>query len=122
MNQIDVTYSALLAGSLYDECIAPLAAARREADAPPYFALGRDPSAASYFELPPLGVARPEDLDRPEMAGAEALVDALAAHWTAEGETALAAMAPRLLAIAKALGEEQAEQGDAVDILCYTMF
>ena len=122
MNQIDVNYSALLAGALYDDCIAPLAVARREAGATPYFALCKDPAAASYFEPCAPAEATAPDLDRAEMAGAAALIDALAAHWTAEGETALAAMAPRLQAIAKALGEEQAAQGDTVDILCYTMF
>ena len=53
---------------------------------------------------------------------ADRLIDALAAHWTAEGETGLAAMAARLHEIAAALKEEAAEGDGTVSVLCYTMF
>ena len=122
MNQIDVTNSAVLAGALFDEGIAPFGKARRDAGAAPYFAQWKDPAAASYYETCQPSEATAADLDRSEMTGATELIDALVAHWTQEGEVALAAFGPRLQAIAKALGQEQAAQGDSVDILCYTMF
>ncbi len=85
-------------------------------------ARGAHDRAASYYETCQPSEATAADLDRSEMTGATELIDALVAHWTQEGEVALAAFGPRLQAIAKALGQEQAAQGDSVDILCYTMF
>ena len=122
MNRIEADYSALLAARLYDDRVEPIAEARRAAGKHAFFAPWRDPKETSYFATPALASAGAADLDRPEMAGPDALIDALAARWAAEGESELAALAPRLKEIARALGEEQAEQGVEVDILCYTMF
>ena len=102
--------------------VAAPATARQAAGRPPFFQRSGDAGATSYFERPSVTVMRPADVEFPGGGTAEGLIDALAALWTAEGETGLAAMAPRLKEIASALKEE-AEQGDgSVDILCYTMF
>jgi len=111
-----------LAAALFDEAVVPLAEARRAAGTQACFPLGPDPAAPTYFEPPSLSVMAAEDFAFPGNGTPAGLVAALAVFWAAQGESALAAMAPRLAEIAAALAEEGAEGDGRVDILCYTMF
>jgi hypothetical protein len=65
---------------------------------------------------------QPADFEFPGGGSAAGLIDALTAYWAAQGETQLAAMAPRLHEIAEALRDEAAEGDGTVSVLCYTMF
>ena len=114
--------SIQLAGALFDEVLVPLAQARRTSGAAPYFPLQQEPSAASYFVPPSLKVMSPADFELQVGGKSEALIDALAAFWAKQGETGLAALAPRLKQLADALGDEASENDGRVDILCYTLF
>jgi hypothetical protein len=107
---------------LFDEVLVPLAKARRGSGAPPYFPLQQEASRASYFVPPTLKVMSPADFELEVGGKSEALIDALAAYWKRQGETGLAAMAPRLKQLADSLGDEAAENDGKVDILCYTLF
>lgn len=111
-----------LARALFDEVVVPLAEARRTAGALPYFPCAGDSGTASYFTPPDALVMKPADFEFPGGGTPEGLVEAVAAHWSAQGERGLAGMAPRLLAVAEALRREDAEGDGSVDILCYTMF
>jgi hypothetical protein len=111
-----------LAGALYDEVVSPLAEARKTAGKQEYFSLSRESGAGSYYQEPVLRVMKPEDFEFPGGGTAAGLIDALAAAWTAEGETNLAAMAPQLQQIADTLKAEAAEGDGSVSIFCYTMF
>jgi hypothetical protein len=111
-----------LAGALFDEVVTPLAQARRTAEEPPYFPTAAEPQAHSYYGTPLLSVMREIDFEFPGGGNPEGLIDALAAYWTAQSETALAAMAPRLKEIANAVTAEAAEGDGTISILCYTMF
>jgi hypothetical protein len=122
MNPTEATESAQKAGELFDEILAPLAKARRAATAQTYFASAPDANAESYFEPPNLARMGLVDFEFPGGGTADGLIDALAAVWVAQGDTALAAMAPRLKEIAHALSTEAVEGDGTVDILCYTMF
>jgi len=120
MSSTEVTPAGTLSCALYDEVIAPLGQARKAAGQQAYFPLARQPGAKSYYDEPILRVMQPSDFPFPGTA--DEVVDALAALWTAEGETELAAMAPRLKQIAEALREEAMQSDGSVSILCYTMF
>ena len=110
------------AQELCHEMVIRLADARRNKGRQEYFPLSRDAERESYFEEPILRTMQPLDFEFPGGGTPEGLVDALAEFWTSDGESGLAAMAPRLKEIAEALREE-AEDGDGtVSILCYTMF
>ena len=122
MSSTEVDRARTLAGALFDEVVTPLANARAAAAAPAYFATAGQAGAASYYQEPVLRVMQPADFEFPGGGSAAGLIDALAAHWTAEGETGLAAMAARLHEIAAALKEEAAEGEGTVSVLCYTMF
>jgi len=122
MNPTRTEPSIPLAGALFDELMVPLAKARRTSGAPPYFPLREEPSAKSYFGPPSLRVMSPADFELPLGEKSQGLIDALAAHWTRQGEPGLAAMAPRLKQLADALGDEAGENDGKVDILCYTLF
>ena len=122
MNPIEQDRADHLAGALFDEMVVPLAEARRAARAPGYFPVRCDARAHSYFKPAGLALMTPADFEFPGEGTARGLIEELAAYWKGEGETALAAMSPRLVEIAQALGDV-AEEGDGnVDILCYTMF
>jgi len=122
MNPTKSERSTQLAGALFDEVLAPLAKARRNSGSPPYFPLHEEASTASYFVPPSLKVMSPGDFEFQLGDKAEALIDALAAFWAKQGETGLAAMAPRLKELADSLGDEAAENDGKVDVLCYTLF
>lgn len=122
MSSTDQDRVRQLAGGLFDEVVAPLAQARRTAEARPYFSTAAQPQVASYYQKPLLGVMQEVDFEFPGGGTTEGLIDALAAYWAAQGETALAAMTPRLKEIAEAVSAEAAENDGAISILCYTMF
>lgn len=122
MSSTDEDRARRLAGALFDELVTPLAEARKVAGKQAYFPLAGEAGAKTYYEEPVLRAMQPGDFEFPGGGTAEGLVDALAASWAAEGETDLAAMAPRLKEIAAALREEAAEGDGSVSILCYTMF
>jgi hypothetical protein len=107
-----------LSAALFDQKITPLASTRRSAGAPDFFPRGADKAAPSYFETPSYGANFIYQGDR----DAAALADAMAAQWTAEGEPALAALAPLLKKIAAALVEETIGRESEVNPLCYTLY
>ena len=107
-----------LAGALFDESLVPASEATR-ASGQTYFAVTPETAAKSYFVQCETGLGA---VDFPGGGSAEGLIDALAEHWTKQGEQRLAAMAPRLKQIAAALREEEDRGDGSVDILCYTMF
>jgi hypothetical protein len=124
MNQTDkqAQRSTELSRALFDEVLVPLAKARREAGAAPYFPAWREEKVATYFERSGVSRMSPADFEFPGGGTAEGLIDSLTAFWRAEGEAALAGAGPRLRAIADALREEAAAQDGDVDIFCYTLF
>ena len=122
MSSTDEKIARTLAVNLFDEVIAPLGKARRAAGHQAYFPLAGEANADSYYEAPLLRVMQSADFEFPGGGTAEGLVDALAAAWTAAGDTELAATAPQLKEIAAALREEAIEGDGSVSILCYTMF
>lgn len=109
-------------GALFDEVVVPLAEARKAAGQQAYFPLAKATGVSSYYDEPGVRVMAPSDFEFPGGGTAEGLVDALITSWTAEGESGLAAMAPRLKEVAEALRAESAEGDGSVNILCYTMF
>lgn len=111
-----------LAVALLEDVVLPLTAKREAEGAPAYFPLSGDTSEATYYGPPTRSVMKPEDFDLPGGGVPDGLIDALAAHWTAQGETGLVAMIPQMKEIAAALTEEANEADGDVDILCYTMF
>jgi hypothetical protein len=121
MNSTESDDADRLSTALFDEVIVPTAEAARQGGAKPYFPTGRDPSLESYFVPCERAFMTPAGFEFPGDGGAGSLIDALAAHWRAEGESALTAVAPRLAAIAKAL-EGVGESDGSVDIFCYTLF
>jgi hypothetical protein len=123
MSSTDDDRARRLAGALFDEVVAPLAAARRAAGRQAYFPLAGDAGAKSYYVTPVVRVMQqPVDFEFPGGGTAEGLVDALAEWWAAQGESGLAAMAPRLKEIAEALQEQVVKSDGSVSIFCYTMF
>ena len=114
--------SGALSGALFDEVLVPVADARVASGAAPYFPAWRDAAAATYFERSSVGTMSPADFEFPGGGTAAGLIDAIAAYWLAQGETALAAAAPRLKAIAEALRAEAVADDGSVDIFCYTLF
>jgi hypothetical protein len=122
MSPTEINRVASLAEELYDRFIVSLADARRAAGRQTYFALSSERGASTYFEPADVGVMQPAHFDFPGGGTAAGLIDALAAYWTAQGETGLAAMVPLLHELSAAVAEEFEEGDGSVDILCYTMF
>ena len=122
MSQTKPNDSARLSGMLFDDVLIPLAHARRAAGVPPYFPLGQDAQVDSYFDTSTVTTMRAADFEFPGGGNAEGLIDALAVYWTAQGDAALAAAAPRLNVIAAALRDEAVQDDGTVDIFCYTLF
>jgi hypothetical protein len=122
MSSIELDRARTLAGTVFDEVVAPIGEARKAAGATPYFAPAPVADAKSYYQAPFARVMQPADFEFPGGGSAAGLIDALAAYWSAQGETELAAMAPRLHEIAEALKEEAVEGDGTVSVLCYTMF
>lgn len=122
MNLTEPGLAARLAGELFDQMVVPLAEARRAAGTQAYFPTGPDADAASYFVPPGTRKMQPSDFGLIDDDTATGFVDALAAYWSAAGEPELAAMAPRMQQIARAVIDEAAESDGNVDVLCYTLF
>lgn len=122
MSSINDARVRALAAALYDEVVTPLAEARKAAGTQEYFSLAPETGAESYYQEPALGVMKAADFEFPGDGTAAGLIDALAAAWTADGETSLASMAPRLKEIADTLKAEAADGDGSVSIFCYTMF
>ncbi len=116
------TDAAELAGTLFDDVLEPLAAAKKRAGDAPYFAAARDAGVASYFVPSTVSSMTSADFAFPGDGGADGLIEALVAHWTEEGEAALAALGPRLAAIADAIARDAVIDDGTVDIFCYTLF
>ncbi len=116
------TKSAQLSGALHDAVLVPLASARRDTGASPYFPAWKDEARGSYFETSGIRTMTDADFEFPGGGTADGLVDALTAYWTKHGESALAAAGPRLKEIAHALRDEAVKDDGTVDIFCYTMF
>lgn len=122
MNSTDGDHTAL-AEAFFNEVLEPLALARLAAGSKPYFPMGCDPDAESYFEAPhPVSSMTAPDFDFPSCGSASSLIEALGRHWFAEGETVLAAASPRLGAIADEFARHNRAQSAEVDIFCYTLF
>ena len=116
------TKSTQLSGALHDAVLVPLASARRDAGAAPYFPAWKDESRSSYFETSGIRRMSAADFEFPGAGTADGLVNALIVHWTAHGESALAAAGPHLKNIAQALRDEAVRDDGSVDIFCYTLF
>jgi hypothetical protein len=122
MSSTDTGRGRKLAGELYDDALAPLAELRRACGKGPYFPTAREPGAATYYDEASPRTMSPADFEFPGGGDVDGFIKALAAAWTAEGETSLAAMAPRFQEMAILL-QEEADEGDGdISILCYTMF
>ena len=111
-----------VAGALFDELVVPLAEARKAAGRQSYFPLKGESGAKSYYVAPLASVMKPADFEFPGGGTADGLIDALTAYWADQGQTELAALAPRLKEVSALWREEAAESDGKVSILCYTMF
>jgi hypothetical protein len=123
MSSTDPDAARKLAGQLFDEILVPLGDERHQAGRQEYFPLAGDTGAKTYYDQPLLAAMQPDDFEFPGGGTVEGLVDALAASWSAQGDAALAAIAPKLKAIAEELKKEAAvEQDGNISILCYTLY
>ncbi len=110
----------ILAAEFFNDLLSPLAVRERDR-AKSFFPLGADPRAESYYVEPPRRVMAAADF---ELRAAESLADfvkELTALWASEGHEELAALAPRLLALAEEMGERE-EQSEDVSPFMYVMF
>ena len=108
------------ASDFFTEVLVP-AALRERAAGREFFALRPDASAESYYVEPTRGSMRPEDFELRAGESAEEFVRELAALWTSEGREELAAMAPRLAALAAEVRGDEG-QPDDVSPFMYVMF
>jgi hypothetical protein len=109
-----------MASDFFREVLVPVALRERESGRE-FFALRPDSEAESYYVEPTNGLMRPEDFELRAGESVEEFVRELAALWTSEGREELAAMAPRLAALAAELREDE-EQPDDVSPFMYVMF
>lgn len=107
-----------LAHALFDEVIAPAAAAGKAG----YFPLAGEPERTTYFLQPSAPQLTPADFDFPGGGDADGLIEALVKHWTTQGEDLLATSGQGLKEIIAALRAEAVESQGDVDPYCYTMF
>lgn len=108
------------ASAFFREVLVPAALRERESGRE-FFALRPDEAAESYYVEPTKGLMRPEDFELRAGESVENFVRELAALWTSEGLEDLAAMAPRLAALAAEVREDE-EQPDDVSPFMYVMF
>ncbi|HKG14197.1 MAG TPA: hypothetical protein VKB12_12800 [Pyrinomonadaceae bacterium] len=106
--------------AFFREVLVPLAQAGRESGRE-FFALRPDEAAESYYVEPTKSAMRPEDFELRACESIQDFVRELAALWSSEGREDLAAMAPRLAALASELREDE-EQTDDVSPFMYVMF
>lgn len=108
------------ASDFFREVLVPVAL-RERASGREFFALRPDAEAESYYVEPTKSLMRPEDFELRAGESVEEFVRELAALWASEGREELAAMAPRLAALAAELREDE-EQSDDVSPFMYVMF
>lgn len=109
-----------VASDFFREVLVPLALRERESGRE-FFALRPDAEAESYFVEPTKREMRPEDFELRACESVEEFVRELAALWSSEGREELAAMAPRLAALAREVREDE-EQPEDVSPFMYVMF
>lgn len=108
------------AAAFFREVLVPVALRERESGRE-FFALRPDEAAESYYVEPTKGSMRPEDFELRAGESVEEFVRELAALWSSEGREELAAIAPRLAALASEVREDE-EQTDDVSPFMYVMF
>jgi hypothetical protein len=108
------------AADFFREVLVPVALKERESGRE-FFALRPDASVESYYVEPTKREMRPEDFELRACESVEEFVRELAALWASEGREELAAMAPRLAALAREVREDE-EQSDDVSPFMYVMF
>ncbi|HVF44346.1 MAG TPA: hypothetical protein VM936_15085 [Pyrinomonadaceae bacterium] len=108
------------ASAFFREVLVPAALRERESGRE-FFALRPEAGAESYFVEPTNREMRPEDFELRACESVEEFVRGLAALWASEGREDLAAMAPRLAALAAEVCEDE-EQRDDVSPFMYVMF
>jgi hypothetical protein len=109
-----------VAVEFFQEVIVPLAL-RERAAGKSFFPLRADPQAESYYVEPtrPLMVA--SDFELRAADSITDFVEELAALWISEGNEELAAMAPRLIELARKMSEQEKHADDVSDFM-YVMF
>jgi hypothetical protein len=108
------------ASAFFNEVLVPVALRERAAGRE-FFALCPDASAESYYVEPTNPSMEAEDFELRAADSVEEFVRELAALWMTEGLEELAAMAPRLAALAAEVREDE-EQTDDVSPFMYVMF
>jgi hypothetical protein len=108
------------AAAFFREVLVPVALGERGAGRE-FFALRPEGEAESYYVEPTRREMRPEDFELRAADSVEDFVRELAALWSSEGREELAAMAPRLAALAAEVREDEEQSGD-VSPFVYVMF
>ncbi len=108
------------ASAFFREVLVPVAL-RERATGREFFALRPEAEAESYYVEPTKRATRPEDFELRASDSVEEFVRELAALWASEGREELAAMAPRLAALAAEVREGE-EEADDVSPFMYVMF
>jgi hypothetical protein len=108
------------AAAFFREVLVPAALRERESGRE-FLALRPDAAAESYYVEPTKREMRPEDFELRAADSLEDFVRELAALWSSEGREELAAMAPRLAALAAEVRTDE-EQTDDVSPFMYVMF
>jgi hypothetical protein len=108
------------AAAFFREVLVPVALGER-AQGREFFALRGDASVQSYYVEPTNREMKPEDFELRACESIEEFVRELASLWSSEGREELAAMAPRLAALASEVREDE-EQPDDVSPFMYVMF
>jgi hypothetical protein len=108
------------AAAFFREVLVPVALGERESGRE-FFALRPEGEAESYYVEPTRREMRPEDFELRAADSVEDFVRELAALWSSEGREELAAMAPRLAALASDVREDEEQSGD-VSPFMYVMF
>ncbi|HVF67607.1 MAG TPA: hypothetical protein VM914_08085 [Pyrinomonadaceae bacterium] len=108
------------ASDFFREVLVP-AALKERGSGREFFALRPDAEAESYYVEPTKSLMRPEDFELRAGESVEDFVRSLATLWASEGHEDLAAMAPRLAALAAEVREDEG-QPDDVSPFMYVMF
>jgi hypothetical protein len=108
------------ASAFFREVLVPVAL-RERARGREFFSLRPDAAAESYYVEPTKRAMESEDFELRASESIEEFVRELAALWSSEGREELAAMAPRLAALASEVREDE-EQSDDVSPFMYVMF
>lgn len=118
---IEVKEQSQLAFDFFDEVIGPIAQ-RERAAGKSFFPLGFDPEAETYFSTPVRKVMKREDFELRAADSLEKFVAELCALWTQEGNEELAAMAPRLLELARQMASRPQPEAEELSPFMYAMF